>query len=161
VTGYQARAWTALTGGTQAGFCNTGSLTCTVTGLTPGTTYYVDVYAANAQGTGPFSTPRVAVTPVAPLSAPQSVNASAGVSRAVVTWTAPASDGGSPVTGYQARAWTALTGGTQAGFCNTNLLTCTIWGLTGGTTYYVDVYAANAQGTGPFSTPRVAVTPTP
>ncbi|MBV5335867.1 fibronectin type III domain-containing protein, partial [bacterium] len=64
-----------------------------------------------------------------------------------VTWTAP-SDGGSPITGYEAVAYSAAADGTAVAACTTSSTNCTIAGLTNGTTYWVAVVAQNADGTG-------------
>lgn len=61
---------------------------------------------------------------------------------ASVTWQPPASDGGSPVTGYIASARPSKES------CTTTGLGCTITGLTNGHEYHVRVQATNAVGTG-------------
>jgi hypothetical protein len=63
-----------------------------------------------------------------------------GDASIAVTWQASQSDGGSAITGYTA---TATPGGAT---CSTVSLTCTITGLTNGTTYTVAVTATNAAG---------------
>ncbi|MFM8352506.1 MAG: fibronectin type III domain-containing protein, partial [Actinomycetales bacterium] len=85
--------------------------------------------------------------------------ATSGNTQAAIRWTAPASTGGSAITGYTARAWSATTAGTQLGSCTAATTTCTITGLANGTAVYIDVIATNATGSGAASTPRVAVTP--
>lgn len=165
ITGYTASAYTAASGGSPVRTCTTSSLTCTITGLTNGTTYYIDVKASNDSNAtfGAASSPRVSVTPLTVPSAPTSVSATAGQEQTAVTWAASASSGGSPITTYVAQAWTAATGGTRAATCEPVVPTglgCTITGLTGGTPYYVDVIARNAAGDSAASSPRVAVTPT-
>jgi spore germination protein YaaH len=88
-------------------------------------------------------------------SAPQSVQATAGDARVTVTWTAPASNGGKPISSYRV---TTQPGGatlTVAAPATTASLT----GLTNGTTYTFTVAAINAVGTGPESAPSNAVTP--
>ena len=167
ITGYVARAFDAATNGTLVSSCPpTLTLACTVTGLANGTTYFVDVVATNAVGTSLPSSPRVAVTPVAtptPPSAPQTVVPTAGNTSIAVTWAAPAQPGTSAVSGYTARAWTTLSGGTAVTSCQpspaTNT-TCTLTGLANATTYYVDVTASNDSGPGPANSPRIAATPT-
>ncbi|HEY7916467.1 MAG TPA: fibronectin type III domain-containing protein [Acidimicrobiales bacterium] len=73
---------------------------------------------------------------------------------AVVAWSAPASDGGTPITGYSA---IASHGGQIC--TTTGATTCTLTGLTDGRLYTVRVRASNAKGSGPPA--RVQVTPLP
>ncbi len=162
ITGFTARAYTAASGGTAARTCTVSgaaATTCTIASLTNGTTYYVDVIATNAVGSSAASSPRVTVVPATVPGAPRTVTATAAVKSAVVKWAAPTSTGGSAITGYTARAWSASTGGTQVSSCGwtTGTLTCTIPTLITGTRYYVDVVATNAVGTGAAST-RASVT---
>ena len=159
ITGYVARAFAAATGGSPMATCAAAITSCTISGLVNGTTVYVDVVATNLVGTGAASTPRVAVTPRTIPGVPTAVVANGGNGQVTASWAAPASNGGSPITGSTARAFTALTGGTLAASCTTTGTSCVIGGLANGTTYYVEVAAANAVGTGAPSTPRVAVTP--
>ncbi|MBL8929710.1 MAG: fibronectin type III domain-containing protein, partial [Kineosporiaceae bacterium] len=91
-----------------------------------------------------------AITP----SVPGTPVATAGVGDADITWTAPAWDGGSPITSYTA---TASPGGNT---CTTTGTSCTITGLTNGTPHTVTVTATNSVGTGPASAASNPVTPT-
>jgi hypothetical protein len=166
LTEYQATAWSLASGGTSAGTCTpspASDLSCTIEGLTVGSSYYVDVAAANDVSTSTISSPRVSATLSASApSAPRTVTATAGNGTATVSWPAPSNLGGSAITAYDVTAWTASSGGTSAATCQSvpvDTRTCTLSGLTNGTTYYVDVTATNAAGTGPASAPRVAMTP--
>ncbi len=79
--------------------------------------------------------------------APTSIVAVAGNASATVSWTAPAQTGGSAIASYTA---VASPGGQS---CTTAGTTCTITGLTNGTTYTASVTATNGAGrTGPPGT---------
>lgn len=129
-----------------------------ITGLVNGVTYQFEVLASNAQGSSPFSAPSNPVTPQAPTvpGAPTNVSATAGDSFATVSWTAPANDGGSPITSYTVSTFTGgvLVGTTPAGGTST-----TVFPLTNGVAYTFSVHANNAIGSGPESLQSAAVTP--
>ena len=149
VTGYTA---TAAPGGAT---CSTaGETACTLTGLANGTAYTVVVRAANANGTGPASAPSPAATPATLPGAPTAVTAVPGDRRLTASWTAPASTGGAPVTGYTA---TAVPGGATC--ATTGATRCTLTGLENGTAYEVVVTATNAVGTGAVSAPSAPAVP--
>ena len=131
-------------------------LTCTVTGLYNGIAYTFKVAAYTAWRNGILSLPSATVTPSGPPGAPSGAQAvsnggTPGTASITVSWTAPQSDGGSPVTGYTA---TASPGGHT---CTTTGLNCTVTGLDNGTTYSLTVTATNANGSGPPS-PAAIVT---
>jgi hypothetical protein len=87
---------------------------------------------------------------------PTAVTATAISGGAAVSWTAPVSDGGSPITGYTV---TASHGGQT---CTTTGATmCTVTGLTNGRRYEIKVRASNVKGEGHASTrARVTLLPT-
>ncbi len=95
--------------------------------------------------------------PDAPVIGP----ATAGNSSATVTFTAPAANGSSPITGFEV---VVNTGGaavpTVTGIAAT-ATSATVTGLTNGTSYTFQVRAVNQFGAGPLSAESNAVTPAP
>ena len=134
-----------------------GSLEHTITGLTNGVRYDLELRAVTSAGDGPWSstfsgTPRTTPdVPIVSLITPDG-------STLTVAWDAPANTGGSAITSYDLRYiessaidkadanWTVVV---QA--WSTGPLSYAIATLTGGTPYDVQVRAVNAAGAGPWS----------
>ena len=129
-----------------------------VTGLTNGTTYEVQVRAANVKGYSDWSPSATIVAGMPNAVASPELEAAAAQLR--VNWTAP-SDNGSAITDYDlqyrqgtAGAWTAVEhSGTGR--------TATISSLTAGRQYQVRVRASNPRGAGPWSAASVATVGAP
>src|SRR5262249_7992949 len=116
----------------------------------------------NAIGTGTYSASSSGVTPAGLPGTPTGVTGTAGNAQVTLTWTAPTSNGGSAITGYQVQVATSATGTyTNAAGCSTTptAAPCTVTGLTNGTPYFFKVAAINAIGTGSYSAAATGVTP--
>ena len=155
ITGYNVYRGTSPGGGAATPVAsNVASSSFTDTGLTNGTTYYYKVAAVNAVGTSPQSgeasaTPQTAVT--AP-SAPQGLTATGSNGAVQLSWSAPASNGGAAVTGYNVyRGKSAGGEGSTPVATNVTTTNFTDSPLTNGTTYYYTVKAINSAGTSPPS----------
>ena len=165
ITGYKIEvssnggsSWTDLV-------ANTGNATTTYahTGLTAGTTRHYRVSAINANGSGTASNVDSATTGTTVPGAPSGLSATAsGSTRINLSWSAPASTGGSAITGYKIESssdggssWSDLVANT--GNANT---TYAHTGLGAGTTRHYRVSAINANGSGTASNVDSATTGT-
>lgn len=127
-----------------------GPFTSSLTGLTPGTTYYVRAYATNSAGTGygsqvTFTTGAVVGATVT-TAAVTSITTSSAVSGGTIT-----NDGGAQVTA-RGICWSTSVNPTVADNktsdgTGTGTFTSNLTGLSPNTTYYVRAYATNSSGT--------------
>jgi outer membrane protein assembly factor BamB len=121
------------------------------TGLVNGTTYYYEVSASNAGGSGGLSA-EVSAKPMTVPGAPSLTAAAVRGKGIALSWTAPAS-GGSPITSYTVYRGTS-SGGELAYtsvVCSKSMCTFTDTNTRKGTLYLYQVAAVNAVGTGPRS----------
>jgi fibronectin type 3 domain-containing protein len=99
--------------------------------------------------------PTTTLTAIAPFP-PVMPSASPGNGQAMVHWTRPFSNGGSPITGY--RIWPSVNGGLQnPQTFNSTATSATVSGLNNGTSYAFTIAAINAKGVGFPSVPTTAV----
>jgi PKD repeat protein len=136
--------------------CHTGdgtTLTCTVTGLTPGKSYTFRVKANSSVGPTANSKETTPVTPWGKPTRPGSVGARAGNHQATVTWTA-ANGRGKPVRSYVV---TRLPGGVKKTVDGSARKTV-FKRLKNGTVYHFTVAAVNVAGRGLAATTK-SVTP--
>ena len=123
-------------------------------GLTNGTPVTFQVQAINSAGPGPAATSNT-VTPEPTVPAvPATPTVQNGPGQVTLNWSAPADDGGSPITGYDISISPVPPGGSpiHVGAVDTS---STITGLTNGTTYTFALQADNAIGPSGYSLPVI------
>jgi len=135
---------------------NTGSaLTYVDSSATLGTTYYYAVTDINFAGESSPAGP-VSVTPATVPGAPTGVAASVDNAQSSVSFTAPASDGGSLISGYTVTAHPdGVSGTAQDRSASGSASPIVVTGLTNGTLYDISVVATNGVGSGPAGTTTV------
>jgi uncharacterized protein (TIGR02145 family) len=128
----------------------TGSFTSNLTGLTPGTKYYIRAYATNNAGTAYGN--EISCTTTA-LSAPALTTVTAtevGLTSAKSGGTI-SSDGGSPITAkgvcWSTSAHSTVDGSKTSDGTGSTAFVSNLTPLTPGTTYYYRAYATNSVGT--------------
>ena len=164
ITGYLvSRDGTSTTGG--GGYTShlqpASSRSFTMQKLVPGATYTLTVQAVNAIGAGLGAARSVRLT-AAP-GRPTQVTGYGGRTSATTTWEPPATDGGSPITGYRvSRDGTTTTGdGPYTVDKPADARTQTMQKLRPGDVYTLSVRAINAVGIGPAVKVQVTVPTVP
>ena len=134
---------------------NTG-LSCTVSGLTAGTSRTFSVTATNAFGTGPAGTSSSVTTVGAPSAPTVTAALSSTVGSVDVSWSTPPANGAT-ITGYTVKPFTGGSYGTAIilGLVNNY----TVPGLTPGTSYTFVVSAGSTAGYGPNGTSNSVTIP--
>jgi hypothetical protein len=159
ITEYLVKAYVG-TGSTFAALMSVdGSTTrAVISGLATGTAYSFTVKAANALGWGAESARYTTVVLPTTPTAPTNVLVVGGRGTLSVSWSPPASNGGTPITGYIVTATTGVAGEARSVSVFGTVTTATIDQLAAGKTYSVTVSAVNAVGIGPASAPSTPVT---
>ena len=156
ITGYTVTPYKAGVAQAIQNFSSTAT-TETVTGLANNTAYTFAVAAVNGMGTGINSAQSNSVTTPTTPGTPTIGTATAGVGSATVTWTAPASNGGTAITGYVITPYKAGVAQATQTF-NSTATTETATGLANNTAYTFAVAAINGVGTGAASAQSNSVT---
>lgn len=143
-------------------FAHTASTltSATITGLTNGTSYQFRVAAINAWGTGAYETYANSLAPGSLPGSPTSLAGSYRDASVALTWSAPSSNGGSPIRDYKVE-YSSNNGSTWDIFsrASSSATSETVTGLSNGTSYIFRVSAINDPGTGTASTSTGAITP--
>jgi hypothetical protein len=121
----------------------------TITGLTTATTYTIKIRAINTFGTSCAST-AVSVTTLSLPGAPTNLVATGINTGGLIQFTAPANDGGSPITNYEYSTDNGATWITPSPSITSSPLIIS-GGLTNCTSYQVKIRAVNAVGSGTAS----------
>ena len=163
ITGYKIEVSPNGTSGWTDQVANTNSTATTYahTGLAAGDTRHYRVSAINANGAGTASNVDSATTGTSVPGAPTGLTATAsGATQIDLSWTAPASTGGSAITGYKIEVSPNGTSGWTDQVANTNSTATTYahTGLGGGTTRHYRVSAINTNGAGTASNVDSATT---
>ena len=147
--------------GTVAIGSSPATVSVSLSGLMGSTTYDFQLVATNANGTTNGANETFTTSPPTAPSAPTSVTAAPGNGSVTVSWSAPTSNGGSTITGYDVYEGTTSGQETTTPVNGTTAITGTSYtvpGLTNGTTYYFTVEAINSFGNSPASS-EVSTTP--
>lgn len=149
-----ANTSTTLGAATQS--VGSNATTMNFTGLTVGTSYTFKVSATNEVGTGPYSAASTTATRVLAVVPSQPTNVSAvqdgtTLTTANVSWTAPASNGGAPLSGYIVKATDTATGAFIMKTVSGTPTSYVFKNLTVGKTYTFSVTARNSIGYSVYS----------
>ena len=127
-----------------------------VSGLTNGQSYTFTLVAVNSIGASVVSSVSNSIIPISstptvlPPTAPLNVEGISGTNLITLTWTAPTTDGGSPVTGYKI-VYGQSSSVNRDTITVGNVLSYEINGLPGGMEYSIRLAAVNSAGIGAYS----------
>ena len=130
----------------------TGSFSVNMTGLTPGTTYYVRAYAVNSQGTSYGSEVSFATQQAVTIPTVTNVQVT-NITSTSATGSANVTNSGNATVTERGLCWgtshNPTTSGSHAAASSggTGTFSVNLTSLSPGTTYYVRAYASNSAGT--------------
>jgi titin len=159
ITGYVLQ--TSADGGSSWTTTNLGVVNSTVVGgLVNGGSYVFKLAATTAFGTGIFSAPTAAVTPLALPGVPTGFTVTGGDRAATLNWVAPAVNGGRPISDYVVQ-YRDVTSGTWLTLAHpaSTATSAVVSGLTNNATYVFKVAAVTSFGQGGFTADSAAITP--
>ena len=133
-----------------------GARTYTITSLSPGGTYQVQVRAVNSIGNGPWSESEEETVPAEIPGAPTITTATPGDMLVALIWNAPSSDGGAAITSYDVRYRIGSGNYTEIDPATMGLHSYTVMNLTNDSAYDFEVRAVNSAGEGPWSSAQMA-----
>lgn len=118
-----------------------------ITGLTNGQAYYFRVSAVNSVGQGDYNTTQTSFTPASVPGSATALSATqpTGGTTSTISWTNPASNGGSVITGYEV-SYKLSSDARYTVFSTASASPVTVTGLTRGATYDFQVVAINGVG---------------
>ena len=131
---------------------STETTSAVVQNLPRGTSLRFRVAAQTAAGVGAWAMTNEVLLPALLPGPPRSVSAVAGDGAVTVSWAAPESDGGSPITGYTVTS-------SEGDTCTTSELQCDVEDLVNGVPYTFTVVATNEVGDSEPTEPTSEVTP--
>ena len=92
-------------------------------------------------------------------SSPTDIRVQPFSGKILVSWVKPVNQGTSAITSYTVRAYSSPSGGSTVASCVTTSKSCSITGISNGSTYWISVAAKNSAGAGSASSPRLSSTP--
>jgi len=172
ISGYRLQAFNSNNAlvATSTSCAISGTLSCTVTGLTNGSSYYLKIAALTEAGLGAVSPASSSKTPAANPAAVSNLTAVQGNTTLTITWQAPVSLGGGTLDSYRIfhrvagssySSYQALIAANVAAATSNGVTQFVINGLTNGQAYDVKVVTVTTANTSELTSNTAEVTQTP